>query len=115
MTIDTATLDSAAALEILLSHVADKPVPMARLACLLLANGQGERARKLCARAIALAPHDAEVHVLAAETFIHGVLRCYFPLVQDTPCQSRARCCKALVGSRNRHRPQEAGRRARVG
>jgi hypothetical protein len=57
---------------------------MARLACLLLANGQGERARKLCARAIALAPHDAEVHVLAAETFSHGMLRCYFPLVQDT-------------------------------
>jgi hypothetical protein len=53
MTIDTATLDSAAALEILLSYVADKPVPIARLACLLLANGQGGRARKLCARAIA--------------------------------------------------------------
>jgi len=84
MTISAATLDSAAALEILLSHVADKPVPMARLACLLLANGHGERARKLCARAIALAPHNAEVHVLAAETFSHGVLRCYFPLVQDT-------------------------------
>ena len=43
MTINTATLDSAAALEILLSYVADKPVPMACLACLLLANGQGER------------------------------------------------------------------------
>ena len=43
MIINIATLDSAAALEILLSCVADKPVPMACLACLLLANGQGER------------------------------------------------------------------------
>jgi protein-L-isoaspartate O-methyltransferase len=84
MTIRAATLDSAEALEILLNHVADKPIPMARLAWLLLANGQGERARKLCARAIALAPHNAEVNVLAAEVFSHGVLPYYFPLVQDT-------------------------------
>ena len=50
----------AAGLESLLSHVADKPVPLARLARLLLAKGQHNQARQLCARAVAMAPDDAE-------------------------------------------------------
>jgi hypothetical protein len=75
---------SAASLESLLSHVADKPVPLARLACLLLAKGQGERARELCAQAIALAPHSAEVHSIAAYVFGHGVPSFYFGMVRDS-------------------------------
>ena len=57
----------AAGLESLLSHVADKPVPLARLARLLLARGQHNQARQLCARAVAMAPDDAELRVFAAE------------------------------------------------
>jgi type III protein arginine methyltransferase len=70
--------------ESLLSHVADKPVPLARLACLLLARGQGERARELCAQALALAPHNAEVHTIAAQIFSHNVPGWYFYMVRDS-------------------------------
>jgi protein arginine N-methyltransferase 7 len=84
MSISLENIDSATALEIILNHAADKPVPLARLACLLRADGQVERARELCVRAIAMAPHNAEVHVLAAEVFSDGVPSYYFPLVQDT-------------------------------
>ena len=70
-------------LESLLSHAADKPVPLARLACLLLAKGQGERARELGAQAIAQAPQNAEVHAIAAEIFSHNVPRWYFHMVRD--------------------------------
>jgi protein arginine N-methyltransferase 7 len=73
----------AAGLESLLSHVADKPLPLARLACLLLARGQSERARELCAQAIALAPHNAEVHAIAAQILSHNVPP-YFSMVRDS-------------------------------
>lgn len=74
---------SAGNLETLLSHVADRPVPLARLACQLLAKGQRERARELCARAIALAPDNAEVQSFSAEIFSHDVRSWYFPMVHD--------------------------------
>jgi type II protein arginine methyltransferase len=67
----------------LLSHLADKPVPLARFAHLLLAKGQGERARELCTQAIKLAPLNAEVRALAAQIFSHNVPDWYFPMVRD--------------------------------
>jgi type III protein arginine methyltransferase len=70
-------------LETLLSFLADKPVPLARLACLLLAKGQGERARELCAQAIAMAPCNEESHAIAAQVFGHNVPGWYFPMVRD--------------------------------
>ena len=76
--------DGAAAFETLLSRVAHQPVVLARLAQLLVTKGQSERARKLCAQAIAMAPGNAEVRALAAEVFSHEVPSWYLPMVQDT-------------------------------
>jgi protein arginine N-methyltransferase 7 len=73
-----------ATFETLLNHIADKPVLLARLAHLIVAKGSSERARELCARAVELAPGNAEVLALAAEVFSHGVPAWYFPLVQDS-------------------------------
>src|SRR6266568_6722730 len=75
--------------ETLLSHVKDEPVPLARLARVLLSKGEAERARELCARAIALAPDNGEVHALAAEVFSHQVPLGYFPMVQDSARHKR--------------------------
>ena len=75
--------DSAATLETLLSQVADKPLMMARLAHLLNTKGQGERARELCTRAIAMAPNDGELRALTAEVFSNSVATWYFPMVHD--------------------------------
>jgi type II protein arginine methyltransferase len=72
----------AAGLESLLSHVADRPVALARLARLLLAKGHDNEARQLCARAVAMAP-DGELRALAAEIFSHKVPRWHWPLMQD--------------------------------
>jgi protein-L-isoaspartate O-methyltransferase len=77
------TNDGAPGLQTLLRHVADKPVPLARLAHMLLAMGHGERARELCARAIALAPDDAEVQAYSTDIFSHTVASWYFPMVRD--------------------------------
>jgi len=75
---------SATSFESLLSRVAHKPAPLARLAYLLLARGESERARELCARATALAPDNAEVGTIAAEIFSHNVPGFYFPMVRDS-------------------------------
>jgi type III protein arginine methyltransferase len=75
--------DRAAGLETLLSHVAQRPVPLARLARLMLAKGQGELSRQLGARAIALAPDNAEVQAISAEILSHGIAGWYFPMVHD--------------------------------
>ena len=75
--------DGASSLQTLLRHVADEPVPLARLACLLLAMGHVEWARELCARAIALAPDNAEVVAFSADIFSHEVASWYFPMVRD--------------------------------
>jgi SAM-dependent methyltransferase len=77
-------MTTAATFETLLNRIADKPVPLARLARLILAKGGSERARELCARAVALAPDNAEVLALAAEVFSHGVPAWYFSLVQNS-------------------------------
>jgi SAM-dependent methyltransferase len=77
-------MTTAATFETLLNRIADEPVPLVRLAHLILAKGGSERARELCARAVALAPGNAEVLALAAEVFSHGVPAWYFPLVQDS-------------------------------
>jgi type II protein arginine methyltransferase len=71
------------ALETLLTRVAAKPVALARFARLLLAKRQGAWARELCARAMAMAPRDAEVRAISAEVFSWGVPRWHFPMVQD--------------------------------
>jgi protein arginine N-methyltransferase 7 len=73
-----------ASLESLLTHIADKPVTMARLACVLLAKGRGAHARELCARAVALDPENGEVHALAAEVLSHDVPAWHFRLLQDS-------------------------------
>jgi type III protein arginine methyltransferase len=73
-----------ASFEILLNYVADKPVLLAKLARLILAKGECQRARALCARAVSLASDNAEVRALAAEVFSHGVPDWYFPLLQDS-------------------------------
>jgi protein arginine N-methyltransferase 7 len=75
--------DAEANLETLVAQVADKPVPMARLAHLLLTMGQSKRARELCTRAVSMAPRNEEVHALAAEIFSHDVPTYYFSMVRD--------------------------------
>jgi type III protein arginine methyltransferase len=67
----------------LLSHAAERPVPLVRLAHLLLAKGKGEWARELCARAVALAPDNAEVQAFSSEIFSHKIPGWYFPMVRD--------------------------------
>lgn len=77
-------MDDKASLEAVLKQVEGKPLLMTRLASLLVTKGQANRARELCARAVALAPDDDEVRVLASEIFSHDVPRFYFPMVLDT-------------------------------
>src|ERR1700751_6007642 len=76
--------DSPAALETLRSRVGHHPVALARLAQLLVTKGQAERARKLCAQAVAMAPGSAEVRALAAEVFSHEMPTYYFSMIEDT-------------------------------
>ena len=76
-------VDAEASLETLVRQVVNKPVPMVRLARLLLTMGHGQRARELCARAISMAPCNGEVYALAAEVFSHGVPTWYVSMVQD--------------------------------
>jgi protein arginine N-methyltransferase 7 len=59
-------------------------VLIARLACLLLAKGEAEQARELCARAVALAPRDGEVHAIVAEVLSRQVPSWYFAMVRDS-------------------------------
>jgi protein-L-isoaspartate O-methyltransferase len=77
------TLTAQTNLETLLDQIGNKPVVLVRLACLLLAKGEGERARELCARAVALAPRNGEVHAIAAEVLSHEVPNWYFVMVRD--------------------------------
>ncbi len=76
--------DNPVDLDNLLKQVADKPLPLARLALLLLAKGQEQRARQVCASALDLAPQDAEIRALAAEVLSHGVPSWFYSLVQDS-------------------------------
>jgi type III protein arginine methyltransferase len=69
-------------LEALLVHTTG-PLPMARLARLLLSKGQGEKARGLCARALAIAPNDPELQAIAAEINSYNVPRWHFSIVRD--------------------------------
>ncbi len=75
--------ESAGDLDTVLRHVAEKPLPLVSLAVLLLAKGQVDRARQLCAQAVALSPEDAEIRALAAEVFSHGVPTWYFSMLRD--------------------------------
>jgi len=75
---------SAVGLESLLSSVADKPISLVRLARLLLAKGHHSQARQLCARAVAMAPNDAEVGAVTAEILSHGVPRWHWTILQDS-------------------------------
>ena len=70
-------------LQKMMSHVADKPVSLARLACILMAMGHGSQARGLCARASELAPDSAEVEAISAEIFSYSIANWYFPMVHD--------------------------------
>ena len=71
-------------LDSLVSQVSDKPVLLARLARLLLIKGEDERARELCAQAVAMAPDSGEVRALAAEVFSHKVPTWYWSLIRDS-------------------------------
>jgi type III protein arginine methyltransferase len=73
----------AAGLATFINGLADKPLPLARFAYLLLAKGQGDLAREVCMRALSLAPLNDEIHSLAARIFSHGVPDWYFPMVKD--------------------------------
>jgi type II protein arginine methyltransferase len=72
-------------LEALINRVADRPVPLLRLASLVASRGNHGRARELCDRALALAPENGEVRALAAEVLSHGVPDFYFTMVLDLP------------------------------
>jgi type II protein arginine methyltransferase len=87
-------MTAASTLDALITQVAEKPVPLARLARLLLAKGEGERARELCARAIAMAPENAEVRILAAEIFSHDVPNWHVYILRD---QARNRAYKMAL------------------
>jgi predicted O-methyltransferase YrrM len=75
--------DVAKLLQQLLPHVGNKPIPLARLARLLLAMGHDATARELGANALALAPNSGEVQAISAEIFSHEIASWYFPMVQD--------------------------------
>ena len=74
--------ESAGDLDTVLRHVAEKPLPLVSLAVSLLAKGQEDRARQLCARS--LGAWDAEIRALAAEVFSHGVPTWYFSMLRDS-------------------------------
>ena len=74
--------DKLAGVDILLHHVADKPLPLVRLAQILHAKGQLAHARELCAAAVAMAPNSGEVHALAAEVFSQTVPTFYWSLLR---------------------------------
>ena len=75
-----ATLES---IKALLEGVSGEPNRMARLARVLLAKGLAKEDRTLCAQAVEMVPDDAEVYVISAEVFRHGVPNWFFPMVQD--------------------------------
>ncbi len=71
-------------LDALIEDVAGKPLQMARLAAMLVETKRdAAQARALCAAALALAPNEPEVAVLAAEVFCSGVPAWHFSLVRD--------------------------------
>jgi type II protein arginine methyltransferase len=72
-----------ASLDDLLTQVADKPAPMAALACQLLDEGHPERARELATRALAMAPRDPEVMHLVATVLSHGLPDWHFKIIHD--------------------------------
>lgn len=67
----------------LIRRVEAQPVPLARLACLLLARGQDARARHLITRAISLAPDNPEVQTLSADILTYNMHNYYFRAVRD--------------------------------
>jgi hypothetical protein len=89
---------AAAAFETLLSHVADKPIPMAQLGRVLLAKGQGELAHELCARAFAIAPHDLCAVSAGRSSFARAA--CHGALCASRKALLRNSCC----GGEARHR-----------
>lgn len=96
-------MTEAASLDVLLSHLADKPVAMARMARVLLAMGQSERARSLCERAVAMAPNEGEVLAIAAEIRSRDVPSWHFSLVRDdTRNDAYAAALRRAVGSDSR-------------
>jgi type II protein arginine methyltransferase len=67
----------------LLDQIGDEPVMLARLACVLLAKGETDQARELCAKAVALDSFDGEVRAIAAEVLSYNVPTWYFAMVRD--------------------------------
>lgn len=67
-----------------LAAVAGKPLPMVRLAHMLVAvKREPAKARQLCMDAVALAPDDPEVAVLAAEVLCIDIPTWHFSIVRD--------------------------------
>jgi len=70
-------------IEAILAQIGDNPLTMARFANVLASKGQHNRAQELSKKALALAPHDGEVRVLAMEVLMQDVPSYYFHMVTD--------------------------------
>ena len=71
-------------IEAIINRVSDSPIALANVArTLLLAKGEGARARALCARALEMSQTDGEVAAIAAEVQSFDAASWYFPMVRD--------------------------------
>jgi protein arginine N-methyltransferase 7 len=69
----------------MIAAVDGEPLRMAWLASRLQRKGQAEKARALSARALALAPGDQEIQVIAAEIFSDGIPEWHAAIANDGP------------------------------
>jgi hypothetical protein len=69
--------------ETMIGAVEGEPLRMAWLASRLARKGQAAKARELCARALALAPAEAEIAIIAAEIFSDGVPEWHAAIAND--------------------------------
>jgi type II protein arginine methyltransferase len=67
----------------MIAAVEGEPLRMARLASRLLRKGEAARARDLSGRALALAPSDPEIQIIAAEIFSDGVPEWHAAIAND--------------------------------
>ena len=72
-----------ASLDTLVARIADNARALAQLGRAMLLKGDNARGRELCARALTLAPADAEVRGIVATVMNSGVPSWHFNLVHD--------------------------------
>ena len=69
----------------IIDRVSGSPIALVNVArTLLLARGEGARARALCARALQMSKDDGEVAAIAAEVLSADVASWYYRMVRDT-------------------------------